>query len=111
MGEELCGAVGLGEWELGGALHHGMGCRLGLGRATGPQGAPKDPRSFRLALETGKRERAEQGEAHDSRSAHRLAGGKNSTRGWLWSATAGSPSQSASQTASQTTSPSLLKPP
>lgn len=46
-------------------------------------------------------------EAHDGRSAHRLAGGENSTRGWWWSATAGSPSQ----TASQTTSPSPPKPP
>lgn len=32
MGEERCGAVGLGERELGGDLHHGMCCRLGLGR-------------------------------------------------------------------------------
>lgn len=107
MGEEPRGAVGFRERELGGALHHGMGCRLGLGRV---QVHREPPRSFRLALEMGKRERAEQGEAHDSRSARRLAGGQNSTRGWLWSVTAGSPGQRASQTASQTTSPSLPKP-
>ena len=98
--------VGLQGSELGGSAPWD-GSQLGSRGGAGPQGAPRDPKSFRLALETGKKERAEQGEAHASPSARRLAGGESSTAGWSWSATARSPSP----TASQTTSPSLPRAP